>query len=371
MTGRKIHGIQEVQEMITAVSAVMTEGVVMTEEAVMTEVDKTAPMEIGIAQSVRTPTSHSEPNATAVMPQSQAAEMVAAVMNAVVVVMTEEAVMTEVDKTAPMEIGIAPSVKTPTSHSEPNAIAAMLQKEAVAIEEIHAGAIEEALAVSAVVNAVALIKSAMTEEVETTVENAKTITEAIMTGLVHNAVIPTSHSEPNATAVMHPRMEAAAQEAATEVAQEEATEVAQEAVTEAAQEEATEVAQAIQEAVTEVAQEEANAAIEETQEVANAAIEETQEVANAAIEETQEVANAAIEETQEVANAAIVETQGAAIKADKEVRVERDGKDLLSVAHQAEFSDHGHLRIHLDTITIEKIQVIPLIVMIEEGKFHA
>ena len=334
MTGRKIHGIQEVQEMITAVSAVMTEGVVMTEEAVMTEVDKTAPMEIGIAQSVRTPTSHSEPNATAVMPQSQAAEMVAAVMNAVVVVMTEEAVMTEVDKTAPMEIGIAPSVKTPTSHSEPNAIAAMLQKEAVAIEEIHAGAIEEALAVSAVVNAVALIKSAMTEEVETTVENAKTITEAIMTGLVHNAVIPTSHSEPNATAVMHPRMEAAA----TEVAQEAATEVAQEAVTEAAQEEATEVAQAIQEAVTEVAQEEANAAIEETQ---------------------------------EVANAAIVETQGAAIKADKEVRVERDGKDLLSVAHQAEFSDHGHLRIHLDTITIEKIQVIPLIVMIEEGKFHA
>jgi hypothetical protein len=47
-----------------------------------------------------------------------------------------------------------------------------------------------------------------------------------------------------------------------------------------------------------------------------------------------------------------------------------DGEDLLSVVHQAEFSDHGNLKMNLDTIVIEKIQVIPLIRTIEEGKFH-
>ena len=276
---------------------VMTEGVVMTEEAVMTEeVVMTVLVEIGSAVNAATPTSHFEPNAIAAMPPSQVAEM-AAVMNAVV------AVMTEVDKTAPVETGIALSATTPTFHFEPNAIAAMLQEEA-GIEETQEVEKEEAVAVSAVVNVVALIKSAMIEEIETTVEIAETITGAIMTGPAHNAIIPTSHSEPNVTAVMHPRMEAVAREAATEEPQEAATEEAQEAATEEPQEVATE------------------------------------------------------------------EAQGAATEtADKAVRVEMDGEDLLSVVHQAGFSDHGNLKMNLDTIVIERIQVIPL-GTIEEGKFH-
>jgi len=292
---------------------VMTEGVVMTEEAVMTEeVVMTVLVEIGSAVNAATPTSHFEPNAIAVMPPSQVAEM-AAVMNAVVAVMNAVvAVMTEVDKTAPVETGIALSATTPTFHFEPNAIAAMLQEEA-GIEETQEVEKEEAVAVSAVVNVVALIKSAMIEEIETTVEIAETITGAIMTGPAHNAIIPTSHSEPNVTAVMHPRMEAVAREAATEEPQEAATEEAQEAATEAAQEAVTEEPQ-------EVATEEAQGAATET--------------------------------------------------ADKAVRVEMDGEDLLSVVHQAGFSDHGNLKMNLDTIVIERIQVIPLIGMIEEGKFH-
>jgi len=307
---------------------------VMTEEDVMTVL-----VEIGSAVNAATPTSHFEPNAIAVMPPSQVAEM-AAVMNAVVAVMsTVVAVMTEVDKTAPVEIGIALSATTPTFHFEPNAIAAMLQKEEAGIVEAQEVEKVEAVAVSAVVNVVAPIKSAMIEGIETTVENAETITKAIMTGPAHNAIIPTSHSEPNVTAVMHPRMEAVAreeaQEAVTEVAQEVETEVAQEAVTEVAQEVVTEAAQ---EVVTEEPQE------------AEAVTEEPQEA------ETEVETEAA----QEVAT----ET------ADKAVRVEMDGEDLLSVVHQAGFSDHGNLKMNLDIIVIEKIQVIPLIRTIEEGKFH-
>jgi hypothetical protein len=76
--------------------------------------------------------------------------------------------------------------------------------------------------------------------------------------------------------------------------------------------------------------------------------------------ETEEPQEVETEEDQEVAK----ET------ADKEVRVEMDGEDLLSVVRQAEFSDHGNLKMNLDTIVIGKIQVIPLIGTIEEGKFH-
>jgi hypothetical protein len=74
---------------------------------------------------------------------------------------------------------------------------------------------------------------------------------------------------------------------------------------------------------------------------------------------TEEAQEAVIEAAQE----AVIET------ADKEVRVEMDGEDLLSVAHRVEFSNHGNLEINLDTIVIERIQVIPL-GMIEEGVFH-
>jgi hypothetical protein len=83
---------------------------------------------------------------------------------------------------------------------------------------------------------------------------------------------------------------------------------------------------------------------------------------------TEAAQEAATEEPQE---AVTEEPQEAATEtADKAVRVEMDGEDLLSVVHQAEFSDHGNLKMNLDTIVIEKIQVIPLIRTIEEGKFH-
>jgi len=336
MTEREIpEEVKMTEGVVMTVEVEMTEGVVMTEEVEMTEgvvmtvevemtegVVMTVLVEIGFAVNVATPTSHSEPNAIVAMPQNQAAEM-EVVMSAVVDVMTIEAMnaevksaeaveMTEADKTAPVEIGIAPSATTPTFHFEPNAIAAMLQEEE-GIEETQEVEKEEAVAVSAVVNVVALIKSAMIEVTEATIEEVETIAEAIMTGPAHNAIIPTSHSEPNVTAVMHLRMEAVAREAAQEVL----IEAAQEAVIEAAQEVVIEV-------VIEAAQE------------------------------------AVIEAAQGVAN----ET------ADKEVRVEMDGEDLLSVAHQAGFSNHGNLEINLDTIVIERIQVIPLMATIEEGKFH-
>ena len=267
--------------------AEVTKGVVMTEVVVMT-----ALVEIGSAVNAATPTSHFEPSAIAVMPQSLVEEMTAVVNVAVVVMSAEEAEMTEVDTIAPVEIGIALSATTPTFHFEPNAIAAMPQEEAE-IVEAQEGEKEEAVAVNAVVNVGVLIKSAMIEEIETTVENVETITGARMTGPAHNAIIPTSHSEPNATAVMHPRVEAVARR------------------------------------------------------------EEVQGAENVAAQ------GVATEEAQEAENVA----------ADKEVRVEMDGEDLLSVAHQDEFSNHGNLKMNPGIIVIERIQVIPL-GTIEGGNFH-
>ena len=267
--------------------AEVTKGVVMTEVVVMT-----ALVEIGSAENAATPTSHFEPSAIAVMPQSLVEEMTAVVNVVVVVMSAEEAEMTEVDKIAPVEIGIALSATTPTFHFEPNAIAAMPQEEAE-IVEAQEGEKEEAVAVNAVVNVGVLIKSAMIEEIETTVENVETITGARMTGPAHNAIIPTSHSEPNATAVMHPRVEAVARR------------------------------------------------------------EEVQGAENVAAQ------GVATEEAQEAENVA----------ADKEVRVEMDGEDLLSVAHQDGFSNHGNLKMNPGIIVIERIQVIPL-GTIEGGNFH-
>ena len=71
------------------------------------------------------------------------------------------------------------------------------------------------------------------------------------------------------------------------------------------------------------------------------------------------VQGAATEEAQEVEN----------VVADKEVHAEMDGEDLLSVAHQDEFSNHGNLKMNPGIIVIERIQVTPL-GTIEGGKFH-
>jgi len=71
------------------------------------------------------------------------------------------------------------------------------------------------------------------------------------------------------------------------------------------------------------------------------------------------VQGAATEEAQEVEN----------VVADKEVHAEMDGEDLLSVAHQDEFSNHGNLKMNPGIIVIERIQVIPL-GTIEGGNFH-
>ena len=314
MTGREIpEEVEMTEEVVITVVVVMTEVVVMT-----------ALVEIGSAENAATPTSHFEPSAIAVMPQSLVEEMTAVVNVVVVVMSAEEAEMTEVDKIAPVEIGIALSATTPTFHFEPNAIAAMPQEEAE-IVEAQEGEKEEAVAVNAVVNVGVLIKSAMIEEIETTVENVETITGARMTGPAHNAIIPTSHSEPNATAVMHPRVEAVARR-----------EEVQGAENVAAQGVATEEAQEA-----------------EIVAVQGAATEEAQEAENVA------APGVATEEAQEAENVA----------ADKEVRVEMDGEDLLSVAHQDEFSNHGNLKMNPGIIVIERIQVTPL-GTIEGGNFH-
>ena len=99
--------------------------------------------------------------------------------------------------TQTVEIGNAPNVTTQTLHSEPNAIDAVSQKEAVAKEETIEG------------DAMATDVAEMTAEVEMTVAemtdvDAEMIIAAltpIMTGIVVNVTIPTSHLEPNVIVV--------------------------------------------------------------------------------------------------------------------------------------------------------------------------
>jgi hypothetical protein len=171
----------------------------------------TVTVAIGIVQSVKIQTSHSEPNATdagnlAVVAVEDEGETMT-------VVAVETTVVTEVavvEKSTMTTIGIVQSVKIQTSHSEPNATDAG-NLAVVAVE-----AVDEAMTVEVVETTVAEETEAetvedirvATDKVEGSIETteateAATKTDVMATGIVQSVKIQISHSEPNATDAAH------------------------------------------------------------------------------------------------------------------------------------------------------------------------
>jgi len=212
-------------------AAVEDEGETMTVVAVETTVDTraetdkvddsiettgateatTVTVAIGIVQSVKIQTSHSEPNATdagnlAVVAVEDEGETMT-------VVAVETTVVTEVavvEKSTMTTIGIVQSVKIQTSHSEPNAtdagnlavVAVEAVGEAMTVEVVETTVAEETEA-----ETVEDIRAA-TDKVEGSIETteateAETKTDVMATGIVQSVKIQISHSEPNATDAAH------------------------------------------------------------------------------------------------------------------------------------------------------------------------
>ena len=164
----------------------------------------------GIVQSVKIQTSHSVPNAT--VAGNLAAVAVEAVDEATTVEVVETTVVTEVDevaKSTTTTIGIAQSAKIQTSHSEPNATDAA-NHAAVAAE-----AVDEAMTVEVAGMTVAEATEAETEDIRAETDKAEdsivtieatgaaTKTDVMATGIARSVKIQTSHSEPNATDAAH------------------------------------------------------------------------------------------------------------------------------------------------------------------------
>ena len=171
--------------------------------------ETTVTVAIGIVQSVKIQTSHSEPNATD-------AGNLAAVEDegeTMTVVAVETTVVTEVavvEKSTMTTIGIVQSVKIQTSHSEPNAtdagnlavVAVEAVDEAMTVEVVETTVAEETEA-----ETVEDIRAA-TDKVEGSIETteateAETKTDVMATGIVQSVKIQISHSEPNATDAAH------------------------------------------------------------------------------------------------------------------------------------------------------------------------
>ena len=212
-------------------AAVEDEGETMTVVAVETTVDTraetdkvddsiettgateatTVTVAIGIVQSVKIQTSHSEPNATdagnlAVVAVEDKGETMT-------VVAVETTVVTEVavvEKSTMTTIGIVQSVKIQTSHSEPNATdagnLAVVAVEAVG-EAMTVEVVETTVAEETGGETVEDIRAA-TDKVEGSIETteateAETKTDVMATGIVQSVKIQISHSEPNATDAAH------------------------------------------------------------------------------------------------------------------------------------------------------------------------
>jgi hypothetical protein len=173
--------------------------------------ETTVTVAIGIVQSVKIQTSHSEPNATdagnlAVVAVEDEGETMT-------VVAVETTVVTEVavvEKSTMTTIGIVQSVKIQTSHSEPNAtdagnlavVAVEAVDEAMTVEVVETTVAEETEA-----ETVEDIRAA-TDKVEGSIETteateAATKTDVMATGIVQSVKIQISHSEPNATDAAH------------------------------------------------------------------------------------------------------------------------------------------------------------------------
>jgi hypothetical protein len=168
----------------------------------------TVTVAIGIVQSVKIQTSHSEPNATdagnlAVVAVEDEGETMT-------VVAVETTVVTEVavvEKSTMTTIGIVQSVKIQTSHSEPNATDAG-NLAVVAVEAVdEAMTVETTVAEETEAETVEDIRAA-TDKVEGSIETteateAETKTDVMATGIVQSVKIQISHSEPNATDAAH------------------------------------------------------------------------------------------------------------------------------------------------------------------------
>ena len=161
----------------------------------------------GIVQNVKILTSPLEPNAT------DAGNLVAveAVDEAMTVEAVETTVVTGavvVEKSTMTTIGIVQSAKIQTSHSDPNATDAvsLVAVEAVG-EAMTAEVVVTTVAEATEAETVEDIRAA-TDKVEGSIETTETTeaatkTDVMATGIVQSVKIQTSHSEPNATDAAH------------------------------------------------------------------------------------------------------------------------------------------------------------------------
>ena len=163
----------------------------------------------GIVQNVKIQTSHSEPNATDAV--NLAVEAVEAEDETMTVEAVETTVVTGADvveKSTMTTIGIVQSAKIRTSHSDPNATDAvsLVAVEAVG-EAMTAEVVVTTVAEATEAETVEDIRAA-TDKVEGSIETteateAATKTDVMATGIVQSVKIQTSHSEPNATDAAH------------------------------------------------------------------------------------------------------------------------------------------------------------------------
>lgn len=107
--------------------------------------------------------------------------------------------------TQTVETGNAPNVTTQTLHSEPNAIDAVSQKEAVAKEETI---VDDAMVIG-VAEMTAEVEMIVVEMTDVDAEMIIAALTPIMTGIVVNVTIPTSHLETNVIVVAPPKEEVA------------------------------------------------------------------------------------------------------------------------------------------------------------------
>jgi len=199
---------------VEAVDETMTAEAAETTEDTRAETDKvddsigatettTVTVATGIVQSVKIQTSHSEPNVTDAvnLVAAEAEDETMTVEEAGTTVAIE---VDEVVRSTMTTIGIVQSVKIQTSHSEPNAIGvvSLAAVEAVA-EATEAGTVEDIRTASDKV-----------EDLIETTEATEAVTkiDAMATGIVQSVKIQTSHSEPNATDVVHHEVEEGAVE---------------------------------------------------------------------------------------------------------------------------------------------------------------
>ena len=204
---------------VEAVDETMTAEAAETTEDTRAETDKvddsigatettTVTVATGIVQSVKIQTSHSEPNVTDAvnLVAAEAEDETMTVEEAGTTVAIE---VDEVVRSTMTTIGIVQSVKIQTSHSEPNAIgvvslaAVEAVAETIVAEATEAGTVEDIRTASDKV-----------EDLIETTEATEAVTkiDAMATGIVQSVKIQTSHSEPNATDVVHHEVEEGAVE---------------------------------------------------------------------------------------------------------------------------------------------------------------